>query len=54
MLAAYHDVDFLLTVATGLLTDFNRSTSFNVSDRNLPGGTSSVSGPYFTRLIFST
>jgi hypothetical protein len=28
-----------------LLAEFNRSTSFNVSERNLPGGTSSVSGP---------
>src|SRR5580658_8235036 len=51
MLAAdyFNFTDFLapvaIPVATAMLADFNFSTSRNVSDRNLPGGTSSVSGP---------
>ncbi len=39
------DADCFAPATPVLLADFNRSISFNVSDRNLPGGTSSVSGP---------
>ena len=45
MLAADYLLDFLPLVAPVVLADFNFSTSLNVSDRNFPGGTSSVSGP---------
>ena len=45
MRAVDHFADFLLPVAPIALADCNFSTSLNVSDRNLPGGTSSVSGP---------
>jgi hypothetical protein len=55
MLAAGYLIftDFLASVATlvaalfatVVLADFNFSISRNVSDRNFPGGTSSVSGP---------
>jgi hypothetical protein len=54
ILATHQETDFLLDVAPALLADFNFSTSLKVSERNFPGGTSSVSGPYRTRLIFST
>src|SRR5580658_1044013 len=50
MLAAdyFNFTDFLPPVVAPdatVVADFNFSTSRNVSDRNLPGGTSSVSGP---------
>src|ERR1700749_2403566 len=54
MLKEHYGRDFLLATALLLLADCKRSPSFNVSDRNFPGGTSSAKGPYFTRLIFST
>jgi hypothetical protein len=54
MLAVHHFAGCLPRAALVVLADFNFSISRNVSDRNFPGGTSSVSGPYRTRLIFST
>src|ERR1700745_1513447 len=36
----------------GWVRAFSRATAFGCNGRNSPGGTSSVSGPYFTRLIF--
>jgi len=45
MLAAHHFVECLAMAGPVVLADFNFSISRNVSERNFPGGTSSVSGP---------